>query len=502
LTGLAPIATAFLRAAAGPLEAVPAGDGGSTRVTVTNASVHTLPLAAGGAEGRLAPFGTLGGYASATFLAQCLEAGPDGSRSLLFELDRQRFTVPIPSIDFTEGLPAIWIGAESRGAATLGAALEAAGIHRVVRRAVSEMPTQFSALRFAPFLVAAAPDFARLEPSQRRAVEQAVAAGATLVLATGEGGLEPDLLARWLGVTVGGVEHPGAAARAAVPRAVTLRRLGRAPDGPARSLVEADGLVLVVESPVGLGRVRVLAHALDELEPGPVALAAFSAGPDERGPLLAWLQASAAPLGGARSPFGPATWGCLMALGVLALISRRAPRLAAAGAVPLLGASLVLPPGGQPLAGEAARAVLVPTGDGALVFGSLDVRFGRGGSQAIPAGAMPLALEDATPGGGCLLATGDAAAFVLEAEPGAAARLEYLGFVDAVPPPVGPPDARLPGGGAARLAGAALAPVGNAMPLPLPETARPANTAIWQVVMPPPTETPPLVLEAPVSAPP
>jgi hypothetical protein len=500
LPGVIPIAAALLLAAAGPLEAIPAGDGGSLRVTVTNASVHTLPVAAGAATGRLAPFGELGGYASTTFLAQCLLTGGEEARPLVVALDRQRFDVTVPTIDFTAGPPAVWIGDESRGAATLGAALEAAGVSRVLRRSVADMPRSFSALRFAPFLVAAAPDFARLDPAQRTAVEQAVAAGGTLVLATGEGGLEPNLLARWLGITLGGIEHPGPAARTAVPRAVTLRHLGRTPDGPAHTLVEADGLALVVESPVGLGRVRVLAHALDELEAGPVAEAAFAAGADERAPILSWLQTAAPPLAGGRSPFGAAAWGCLGALVALALLARRAPRLAAAAALPLLGAAIALPPGGPPLTAESARALLVPVGAGALVFGSVDLRFGRGGAQAIATGEGPLALSDMRPAGGCLLSGASGAAFVLDAEPGATARIEYLGFLPAAPAATGEPVATLPGGGGARFGGAALSPVGSPVPLPLPEEARPAFVEALRVEQPSVAAAAPRVLPVPPEA--
>ncbi|MCK6571844.1 hypothetical protein L6V77_12210 [Myxococcota bacterium] len=494
---MTPIAAALLLAAAGPLESVAAGDGGSTRVTVTNASVHTLPVAAGAAEGRLAPFGELGGYGSASFLAQCLLPDDEAARALVVALDRQRFSVTIPPIDFREGLPAVWIGDEARGAATLGAALEAAGIRRVLRHPVAEMPRSFSALRFAPFLVAAAPDFARLDARQRSAVEQAVAAGGTLVLATGEGGLEPDLLRRWLGVTLGGIEHPGPAARAAVPRAVTLRQLGRTPEGPAAPLVEADGLALVIESPFGLGRVRILAHALDELEPGPVAEAAFATGPDERGPLLSWLQAGAPPLGGGRSPFGAAAWGCLGALVALGLVSRRMPRFAAAGTLPLLGAALALPPGGEPLEAEAARALLLPVAEGALVFGSVDLRFGRGGAQAVAAGPMPLALEEAAPGGACLLAGETGAAFILDAEAGSAARIDYLGFVPDAPPAGGVPTTALPAGGDATLAGAPLVPVAVPVPLPLPDEAVPVRLEAFRIDVPRRVPAPPRVLPAP-----
>jgi hypothetical protein len=489
-----------LFASTGAVDAVAAGDGGSTRVTVTNASVHPTPLGAGAAGGPPAGFGTLGGYGNAVFLVQCLGgAGGHPPPPLEIQLDRQRIPLSVPALDFSEGAPALWLGSETSGAAMLGEALRAAGVLRVVRRVPAEVPTAFGALRFAPFILASAPDFAALLPAQRAAVEEAVAAGATLVLATGEGGVDAGLVQHWTGITLGEAAHPGPAARAAVPRAVAQRRLAWAPGSGAHPLLVADEAPLIVEAPWGLGRVRVLAVALDELEPGTVASTAFGVPPDDRGPVLSWLAAQPAMHSGAEIPFSPWVFVALAGLAGLGVVSRRAPRFAAASAVPLLGAALYLPPGGPPVVAADARVLLLPVGKGALALGAIDLKFGRGGAQTLDAGRLPVALEDALPDGGCLLVGQDRAAWALHSEPGSGARVRFVTWLEKSPEGVGTADGNLPAIGAGALSGAALERLTAAVDLPLGPAAGMPPVQAWRVVSRVASAPPPVVVSAPPS---
>lgn len=489
-----------LFASTGAVDAVAAGDGGSTRVTVTNASVHLTPLGAGAAGGPPADFGTLTGYGTTVFLAQCLGgAGGHAPPALEVQLDRQRIPLAVPALDFTEGAPALWLGSETSGAAMLGEALRAAGVPRVIRRVPAEVPAAFGALRFAPFILASAPDFAALQPAQRAAVEQAVAAGSTLVLATGEGGVDAALVQKWTGVTLGEALHPGPAARAAVPRAVAQRRLSFTPESGAHPLLVADDTSLIVEAPWGLGRVRILAVALDELEPGTVASTAFGVPPDDRGAALSWLAAQPALPSGGEIPFSPWVWATLVALAGLGVLSRRSPRIAAAGAVPLLGAALYLPPGGPAVVAEEARVLVLPVGEGALALGALDLRFGRGGALTLDAGHLPVAIEDALPDGGCLLVAPDRAAWALHTAPGSSARVRFVTWMAKAPEGGGTAEGNLPAAGTGALSGAALERLEAPVELPLgPNAGTPTHSA-WRVQVPAAVAPPPVVVSAPPS---
>jgi hypothetical protein len=489
-----------LFASTGAVDAVAAGDGGSTRVTVTNASVHLTPLGAGAAGGPPADFGTLTGYGTTVFLAQCLGgAGGHAPPALEVQLDRQRIPLAVPALDFTEGAPALWLGSETSGAAMLGDALRAAGVPRVIRRVPAEVPAAFGALRFAPFILASAPDFAALLPAQRAAVEQAVAAGSTLVLATGEGGVDAALVQKWTGVTLGEALHPGPAARAAVPRAVAQRRLSFTPESGAHPLLVADDTSLIVEAPWGLGRVRILAVALDELEPGTVASTAFGVPPDDRGAALSWLAAQPALPSGGEIPFSPWVWATLVALAGLGVLSRRLPRVAAAGAVPLLGAALYLPPGGPAVVAEEARVLVIPVGEGALALGALELRFGRGGAQTLDAGHLPVAIEDALPDGGCLLVAPDRAAWALHTAPGSSARVRFVTWMAKAPESGGTAEGNLPAAGTGALSGAALERLEAPVELPLGPRAGTPTLAAWRVQAPAAVAPPPVVVSAPPS---
>lgn len=422
---------ALLLATGGPLDVAPAGAGGVARVTVTNASVHPLPLGVGAAGGEPFDLGPVPGYGTSSFLVECVAGEAPAPPSLDVRIDRDRIPLALPPPD-EAAPPALWLGTDPAGTAVLSEVLRANGVERIVRRAPAEMPASFAALRAAPFLVASAPDLAALAPAQRAAVEQAVAAGTTLVLATGEGGTSAGLVKAWIGVELGEEVHPGPAARAAVPKAIALRRLALGPESPGRPLVLADDRPLVVEAVWGLGRVRVLAMALDELESGAVAEAAFRRPPDELASLRTWLSDRSPPLAD-RFPLSNLAFGLIAGLAGLAALARRLPRVAAAGTVPLLGVALWLPPGGAPVAVTGARMALVPVGAGALVVGNLDLQAGRGGPSTLGAWTAPLALERARSAGACLVNAGSASAWVFRRPPGETTRVDYLQWLDHAP---------------------------------------------------------------------
>lgn len=491
-----------LFAAGAPVDVVPAGDGGSSRIVATNASVHEVSLSLGPATGQAANLPSMPGYGTSTLWATCLDGSMAPAPALEARLDHLRTSVSVPALGFEGGAPALWIAAEPDGAAVLSAALKGGGVDRILRRPPAEVPDAFQTMRFAPFLVASAPDLAALSPAQRSAVEQAVAAGSTLVLATGEGGTGADLVRNWVGIGIGDAVHPGPAAQAAVPRSVTVRQL--TPSGAAVPRVTADGLALLVEAPWGLGRVRVLAVGLQDLEPGALTAAAFQPAPDALGTLRAWLSAQPPMADDAHLPFRAAVWYVLLALGGLAIASRFAPRIAAAGTLPLLGVALWLPPAGPATRADAARVAVLPVGHGALLVGSLDFAFGAGGGRALAAGVHPVALEDARPRGACLITGAGSNHFMLSVPPAGQERLAFLSWLSKVPVGLdgGTPDGELPGGIDGPLAGARLMRLSAPIELPLADPPPAGRVEAWRVVAPSGEPTAPVVLTAPTSEPP
>lgn len=407
------------------------GDGGSVGVQVQNRSVHPLPIALG-AAGDDGVAQVLPRYAEGGFVAQCIEGARGEAPALWATVDGQASAVEVPPIGFPDGAPILWIADQRTGRAALQAVVEAvipgATVHHLEPAAV---PSAFAGLRFARAILVSATDYARLAPERRRAVADAVSAGVTLIVATGEAGAAPDALAGLAPITLGDVGRPTGALADHLSRASARRRI--VPGDGARATLVADGTPAVVEARRGLGTVRVLGVRFADLEPGAVADAALRPPPEPLGHVLRWLAQAPPPSESRASPFAAHVWILLSVLVGIVAITRRRPRLALMLAVPWWVVALALPPQWSATRVDGARVLYVPTPDGALAVGSVELTLTRGGPRTLPAALARVALEDARPGGACLVSGGGRAGWVVEGEPGAARRLTFFAVVDALP---------------------------------------------------------------------
>ncbi|MEZ4431541.1 MAG: hypothetical protein R3F65_03950 [bacterium] len=301
----------------------PVGDGATTGVTLQNQSVHPLTT-------RLGPPGddglalVLPRYGTGTWLAQCVD-GADGIHpALTLTIDRAAEPIDVPPIRFEGGPPALWIAAAGTGRAALQVTLRAALPGATLRHlAPADVPPGFAALRFAPLILISAADYAALPDAPRAAIRDAVAAGVTLIVATGEAGAEADALADLAPITLGPVHRPTGALGEHLPLATSARAL--IPGDGAATLLTADGAPVVVEAPRGLGRVRVIAVPLAELAPGALATAALTPPAEPLTHVLRWLDQAPPPAAGRAAILGPHTWALLAILIALALLARRHP---------------------------------------------------------------------------------------------------------------------------------------------------------------------------------
>ncbi len=399
-----------------PITVTPIGDGGGRKVTLHNRTV--LPSAA-----TLGPVGgpglsvEVGGHQKAAWFAQCEGVAPP----LEARLERQRGSASVPSTRFPEGPPSLWISSARSGRAALEAVLKASGAGALNHVGTVGAPTHFGALRYAPFILVQARDLEAREPTARGALRAAVASGATLVVGTGEAGEAS--LEGFSPVRLGAVGQPGPALGAALARVSGRRALDA---GEAAPRLTADGAPVVLESPLGLGLVRVLSVKIGELEFGPVADQAFAEAGDRLGGALAFLDRGP-PLGEARrSPLGPLAWLALALLPLIGLLSRVSPRAALGAGAAWLGFGVFGAVQARAPEAQALRALYVPVGQQELLIAQLDLGFASGGGALVES-AHALSLDGATPGA-CLVASPTRSALVTQAEPGDRARLRLFGW--------------------------------------------------------------------------
>jgi hypothetical protein len=291
----------------------------------------------------------------------------------------------------------------------------------------------------------------------------------------GRGGLEPNLLARWLGITLGGIEHPGPAARTAVPRAVTLRHLGRDTGRPGAHARRG-------------GWTRTRRRVTRGSRSGPRARtcprrarggAGGRSGLRRRGgrtradPFLV-ADRGATPR---RRSFTVRGGGLGLSRGA------RRPRAARPACAAARGRGSPSPPGRGDR--SAARR---STPDGGNRRGRCSCRLGRGRSCSGVSTFASVAggrrrLPPARGRWRCRTCDrpGAVSCPARAARPSCSTRSRGRRHASSTwvscrrrRPRRGKPVATLPGGGGARFGGAALSPVGSPVPLPLPEEARPA----------------------------
>lgn len=445
----------------------PVGDGGSVGITVQNRSVHPLdtslgPAAADGVEL------TLERYASGGFVAQCIAGARDAAPPLTVRVDGRPTAVDVPSIAFSDGPPALWISSQHGGRASLQAVVRGALPEIELRHLeLAAVPETFAALRFARLILISAADFGRLAPMPRQALADAVAAGTTLVVDTGEAGAAPNALGSLLSVELGEVRRPTGALAAHLTRASARRALDAS--GRTRVSMTADGRPLVVEARHGLGVVRVIGVRFAELSDGALARHAFTPPAEPLGHVLRWL-AQAPPQGEIHpSPFGGHIWSLLALLAGLLVLTRRRPRLALMLAVPWWLVALFVPPQWSATRLETARVLYVPVGGGALAVATLDLNLTRGGPRTLTVDSTRVALEDVSPGGACLVTGAGTAGWVVDGEAGTPRRLTVFAMLERMPEGADKID-ELPSWPAGALAGATLRRVQDG-PLPLGLTA-------------------------------
>ena len=455
---------ALLLTAGVPFDAKPTGDLGSYVVSVANRTVHpkTVRLATAGSEGR--PL-TIGRYSQVRYTVNCVEGGSAPPPTLEMTLDRETTEVVVPPVKFETRPPVLWISTETMGRGALERVIRGVDDSLRVRHlSPAGIPGHFSALRYAPIIVMSLIDWSGLAPSVRKVVRDAVAAGVILVVTTGQEGGDPKTLGTVAKVDIGALVQAEPSLRTSLPRVAVRRQL--TPREGALTRARAGLGPVVVDSPLGLGVVRIVGTSIVDLDRGPFAEAVFTLDNDALGQALRWTSNGPPPPEGDRTPWGVQVWGVLALLLVSVFVTRRRPLIFVATlGVWIIGAALVAPDAGAERA-DAARVIFVPFDGGAVAVGTLDLTWSRGGTRPLPVVDGVAAIDAAPLGSACAYNQKDHSAWVMGGEPGARRRLVYVQVIERTPAGEDKLDTLEPGGQGG-LAGALLRRISSDIPLPL-----------------------------------
>lgn len=430
--GLSPAAAQI-----GPLE--PVGDGAGDALLFKNSGLQEREAFIGVADGRGLSL-TVPAHSAVQARVQCVVQGHSALPALVARFGHERRVLAPRGIDLSQGAPDLWLRAKgSAGRAQLEALLTqlGGGQARVQVIHLDALPEGFEALRFARHLIISAPDLATLSERQRGALWGAVAAGAVLVVDAGEESVPADLFDDFFNLQMDLPKPSGGQlvkASGGLLRYRPLQLSAGAEVGlphAAEVAVAFDDQPFLIRQPFGLGELRVLAVGVQQLSSKSVlAQQAFAQPTSGLRQMLSWLSQAPVAAESQTLRFSPWLWGLIALLPLWGLLGRRWPRLGFLGAGLTGAVAFAWAPLPYDTAIHAQRALALPLNSAqALVVGSTDLQVERNGVQVLARDLAPgqaLALEDLSPGGGCLLQLGERALWVFSGVPAARHRLSWF----------------------------------------------------------------------------
>jgi hypothetical protein len=233
------------------------------------------------------------GLSQKNFLIECRQkSASQAVPKFQFLLDGQFYQLPqMMKYDGDENTenPIIWIDLAFNQSSEYEMQQAVKKVHGILPIRISEdqFPTHFSVLSKSPLIIIGINTFLKLNDDQKQILKASVFAGAMLLIAVGDSIGQANTLAGFSDIQLGGVEPPedGYSSRVSSHRALFV--------GPnSRNLVIMDKTLdengqygnpktLIAESPLGMGKVRVVGVRLNQLLSSHLYKAAFLLTPPE-----------------------------------------------------------------------------------------------------------------------------------------------------------------------------------------------------------------------------
>ncbi|MEE2644361.1 MAG: hypothetical protein VYD19_05460 [Myxococcota bacterium] len=463
-----------------PYQLISRGDRSVVEVKVKNLTGRSKQFLLGaegqGVEGELEPFSPI------SYLARCFRRQAEQpTPKLTLTLEDRDYPLESFAARPSDPRPILWFSSNMKtNRLVRGSFLKSlrsvhpdAIIHEID---LQNFPAHFSALQRAQLLVIDLSSLLTLTPSQRDLFRALVAAGATLVIGTGDNAGAPFALEDFSSVLLGSTTRVGRVLAAKLRAVDGVRPL--TPRGEAYPLVIVDGRPLVVEEPLGMGRVRTVGVQLYQLNPGATTQKIFSIGAHQQEQLSAWIEGMMPPLSPPPHLLKGRLFWLILLLPLIFLFSRGRWRLLLGGGAVWLLLALLEMPVNAPLQIERAQLLYIPLNRGGVVLGQLDLSFYQRGIQSIPGSRSGIqsVLLDTPSEGACQIHALDSLGgedwWLMQGQVGERQRFRFIASVETIPPPLPDlPPARLPSWPPGPWSGAPLQELSAAvqdLPLALP----------------------------------
>ena len=387
------------------------GDQSTVQVTANNF----------GSEARLFKFGPRGGqlvdrsiapYAAHTYQVQCLSRNDTQETPLLDFALRQnsedqyaQFSEWITRQD--DPRKVIWNRGSYKSNNKLGKPLRNA-LERLYERPVRSirnntfLPHLSAWVRVEVFL-SSLKALSELDEEQLFVLKMMVTAGSTLVIGTGDMAGDERLIQEFIPVGLGQVKPTGGALLEQLPQVSSYRTLF--PRAGAYPIVIADNQPIAIESQLGLGKVRVLAVRLNELNTGEISNRVLKSDWTARAQLEEWLDLTMPPLTQSPRLLNDQIWPMLFLIPLIFFLARGRWSYIMIGSTCWVLLTIIKAPLFVPTSIKRAHLVYVPMGEGAITLAQVDLNsFDRGG-RAESVKSEHLSLISAESQGACLIHT-------------------------------------------------------------------------------------------------
>ena len=417
------------------------GDRGVVELEINNPSTFEKQASFGPEEGEGFEW-TLNRFQKRHYLLQCVQKN-ETQKAPRFHLtvDERKQDIPTFAVQTQHAKHIIWVEQKKNYRSGLERSVKKAiqSIHNMqpVILSLDQFPTHLSSLARTSLIMMSLKVFQSLSDQQRMILKASVAGGATLLIGTGDMTGNRKYLSEFSEVVLGEVNQPNRALLNHLMRVPSYRTLYVRDQ--VYPLILADGVPILTENTLGMGKVRVLAVKLNDLTPGIISDLALQVDQRPLEQLTQWLDLIAPPLTAPPYLLTHHLW--LLLLFIPFIFSFAKGRLYHLSLLMLAWVilSFFQSPLRDPTLVNRAYQIYLPLDQGAMVFGQIDLSSFIKGTRLEAAFDHQISLVSTETQGACLIheksQNSPKTWWMIESSVGERQRFKYMAYLDTMPRP-------------------------------------------------------------------